>query len=307
MVSATVAVYVGGEDCVLYTFDSTGVLLWSYATDGAVRSSAAISDDMAYVGSNDGHLYALAQGGTLRWSYAAGAAISSSPAVSSAEAVYVGGEDSVLYGFDSTGILLWSYDTGGAVRSSIAVGTETVYVGSSDAGLYAIAEASPGPTSTPTETPISTMTPTAAPTTAPTETPTVAPTSTPMPVVNLAPNKAVVETGDSLVMDLAIGERITGMGKLVAYVLVQTPQGGWFSFVPGKGGSFVMEKGIKPAASGATIPTLNATILRQKIGASLARGNYWFAAGIFHAGDKITLDNWRSKAIYSSEVTVAVR
>jgi len=55
------------------------------------------------------------------------------------------------------------------------------------------------------------------------------------------------------------------------------------------------------------IPSLHVPILRQKITDSLARGNYWFGTAIFHAGDRITLANWRSRAIYSSEVIVTVR
>jgi hypothetical protein len=68
-----------------------------------------------------------------------------------------------------------------------------------------------------------------------------------------------------------------------------------------------MMRGIKPAASGAVIPAVNVTILNQNINASLARGDYRFAAAIFRAGEPITLDDWRDKAIYSSEVTVTVR
>jgi hypothetical protein len=108
-------------------------------------------------------------------------------------------------------------------------------------------------------------------------------------------------------MELAISERISGMGKLVAYVLVQTPQGAWYSFVPNRRGGFDMQPGIKPAATSSVITPFKVTLLRQPITSSLARGNYWFGAAIFHAGDRITLANWRSMAIYSSEVTVTVR
>lgn len=48
-------------------------------------------------------------------------------------------------------------------------------------------------------------------------------------------------------------------------------------------------------------------ILDTKIAASLAMGDYWFAAAVFRAGDRITLADWRSKAIYFAEVTVSVR
>ena len=68
-----------------------------------------------------------------------------------------------------------------------------------------------------------------------------------------------------------------------------------------------MQPGIKPAATSSVITPFKVTLLKQPITSSLARGNYWFGAAIFHAGDRITLANWRSMAIYSSEVTVTVQ
>jgi len=126
-------------------------------------------------------------------------------------------------------------------------------------------------------------------------------------VVNLGPNKTVVGNGDLFVMNLAVDERISDMGELVAYVVVQTPHGAWFSFVPNACGGFYMKSGIMPAARGAVIPAMNASTLRQLIDDSLVRGDYWFGAAVFHAGDRITFADWRDLAIYSSEATVTVR
>jgi hypothetical protein len=107
-------------------------------------------------------------------------------------------------------------------------------------------------------------------------------------------------------MDLAINERVSDMGKLTAYLVVQTPQGAWLSFAWNRGG-FVITEGLKPAASSTVIPLLHMPILDRKITASLTRGDYWFAAAIFHTGDRITLANWRDLAIHSSEATVTAR
>ena len=164
------------------------------------------------------------------------------------------------------------------------------------------------PTSTPTAAPPApTLTPTVSPTVMPTGTPTTVPTPTATSVIDLASNKTVVETGDSLVMNLAISEPISNKGKIVMYVLVRTPQGGWFSFVSDSRRSFNMKQGIRPAMSGTTIPSLDMPVLNQKIAGSLARGDYWFVSAVFHAGDRISLADWRSKAIYSSEATITVR
>ena len=91
------------------------------------------------------------------------------------------------------------------------------------------------------------------------------------------------------------------------YVLVQTPQKVWISFVYSNGGAFTMERGIRPAWTASAIPSITLPLFRQQITNSLARGNYWFITGVFHVGDQITLANWRSKAIYSSEVTITLR
>ena len=117
----------------------------------------------------------------------------------------------------------------------------------------------------------------------------------------------VVGTGDTLDMKLAINEPISGMGRLAVYVLVQTPQKAWISFVYSTGGALTMEPGIRPAATASAIPPITLTLFRQQMTNSLARGSSWFIAGVFHVGDRITPANWRSKAIYSSEVTITLR
>ena len=171
------------------------------------------------------------------------------------------------------------------------------------------------PTATPTVTATPTITPTwdiRTPTHTPTEMPTITPTPTwtpaitPPHVVSLVPNMTVVGTGDTLDMELAINEPISGMGRLAVYVLVQTPQKAWISFVYSNG-VFTMEPGIRPAATVSVIPQITLPLFRKQMTNSLARGSYWFIAGVFHEGDRITLASWRSKAIYSSEVTITLR
>ena len=51
----------GSNDGKLYAITAEGALKWSYATQGAVRSSPALgADGTLYVGSDDGNLYAFA-------------------------------------------------------------------------------------------------------------------------------------------------------------------------------------------------------------------------------------------------------
>jgi len=135
-----------------------------------------------------------------------------------------------------------------------------------------------------------------------------APTPTPeTQVLNLTPSSTVVDTGDLLTIYLSVKEAIGDGDKLTAYIVVQTPGGGWMSFVPKKGGGFELAQGIRPAATSMQIPVLDAKIFSSTVGAGLAKGDYWFCAAIFHAGNPITFDNWRSQAVYYSEAIITRR
>src|SRR5438876_967330 len=55
-------------------------LLWSFKTQGPVKSSAAIAEGRVSIGSDDGHLYALdLKTGAKLWDYKTDAAVESSP------------------------------------------------------------------------------------------------------------------------------------------------------------------------------------------------------------------------------------
>ncbi|HET7722252.1 MAG TPA: PQQ-binding-like beta-propeller repeat protein, partial [Acidimicrobiales bacterium] len=156
------SVYVGSDDGKLHAFDAAGVTncsagpprtcspLWTAATGGAVRSSPAVSGGTVYVGSDDGKLYAFDAAGLFncaagpprtclaRWVTTTGATIRSSPVVANG-VVYVGSDDAGLYALNATtGMVIWKTITGGAVRSSPAVAGGSVYVGSDDKAVYAL-------------------------------------------------------------------------------------------------------------------------------------------------------------------------
>lgn len=71
-------IYVASENDSVYALSaSTGKVLWSYATEGAVESTPSVVNGIVYVGSDDGYVYALeAAGGTgksagsLLWKFA---------------------------------------------------------------------------------------------------------------------------------------------------------------------------------------------------------------------------------------------
>ena len=85
-------------------------LLWTFKTQGAIRSSPAIAQGRVFVGSNDRHLYALdfATGKQI-WAVTNSDAIESSPLALNGT-IYVGANDANLYAFNAaTGKQLWKF------------------------------------------------------------------------------------------------------------------------------------------------------------------------------------------------------
>ena len=122
---------------------------WSYQTGGKVESSPAIIGDYIFIGSNDGNIYWFnASTGNLLTSWKTNGAVTSSPAVTMTNTgvpiVYVGSQGGKIYALTwfLFPLILWSYQTGGAINSSPAMtGTwnnGTIYIGSSDDYLYAL-------------------------------------------------------------------------------------------------------------------------------------------------------------------------
>ncbi len=70
---------------------------WKFKTEGEVRSSPAIADEVVYFGSEDSHLYAVdIKTGQQKWKFKTGGWVSSSPAVADG-VVYFGNTDGHLY------------------------------------------------------------------------------------------------------------------------------------------------------------------------------------------------------------------
>jgi outer membrane protein assembly factor BamB len=118
-------------------------LLWSFKTQGPVKSSAAIVGNRVFVGSNDRNLYALdfATGKKI-WTFTNSEAIESSPLVLNG-IVFIGANDAHLYALDaSNGKELWKFATGdkiiGAPNWFVSAGQTNILVGSYDFNLYCL-------------------------------------------------------------------------------------------------------------------------------------------------------------------------
>ena len=114
-------------------------LLWTYATEDAIESTAAIHQNTVYLPSLDTHLYALdLDTGTLQWRYQASAEIKSSPTIIDST-LYFGDEAGTLHAIDlQTGQPRWTFAAEGAITSSANYAGDRLYFGSYDQYLYCL-------------------------------------------------------------------------------------------------------------------------------------------------------------------------
>ena len=93
-------------------------LLWSFKTEGPVKSSAAIEGGRVFVGSDDGNVYALElASGKKVWAFKTQGPVESSPLVLKGK-VYFGSTDANVYAVDAkSGKQVWKYETGDKILS----------------------------------------------------------------------------------------------------------------------------------------------------------------------------------------------
>lgn len=118
-------------------------LLWTYTTDGPVKSSAVIADGRVFVGSDDGKLHAfqLTDGKPL-WTFDTGETVEAPPLVLG-ERVFVGDTMGIIHALDTaSGEPAWSFETGdkiiGAANWFVHDGRTNLLVGSHDFHLYSL-------------------------------------------------------------------------------------------------------------------------------------------------------------------------
>ena len=131
-----------------YALTSSGKLLWKFKTDGEIRSSALVQDNMIIFGSNDQNLYALNLKGKLLWKFKADSEIESSPAILKAKKTQVifGSNNGKIYSLDTKGKLLWQFKTKGKITAKPAIGAiyannkKYIVIGSADNNIYVLDE-----------------------------------------------------------------------------------------------------------------------------------------------------------------------
>ena len=129
---------------------STGAILWTGSTGGAIDGSPAVQGKALYVGSEDGTLYAFpttcpspATSCSAIWSAPTGAPITTSPAVAYNE-VYIGSNDGILHGWSTLACgsppcnPSWSIVLSTGALSSPAIANGVIFVGSTDGKIFAL-------------------------------------------------------------------------------------------------------------------------------------------------------------------------
>ncbi len=145
-------VYFGADDGQVYALDArSGMMVWSFATRGAVRGGPVFHRDagsrkeLLIVGSADGTVYALDLSVKLgpgqnreMWSFRTGGEVATTACVEG-DSVYVTSSDGRLYCLSvATGARKWSFITGAKALSGPAVSGGVVYFGGSDSHFYAV-------------------------------------------------------------------------------------------------------------------------------------------------------------------------
>jgi outer membrane protein assembly factor BamB len=139
-------VYVGSDDRHVYALHAdSGQRIWRQPTGGAVRSAPLRGhnpyDMYVYVGCDDGNLYGLyADTGKPKWHFPAGGPVNSGFVEDDEAGVYAGSDGGALFSLEADdGAEYWRFAAGGAVTGTPVLAGQTVYIGSADHSVYAVA------------------------------------------------------------------------------------------------------------------------------------------------------------------------
>lgn len=136
----------------LLSFKNDGALKWEFELEEKYISSPVIGENgVIYITSTDGslyfHLYAVSPEGEEKWQIILGDTYLDSnhyisspyPAIGEDGTIYVGGSDAELYAINPDGTIKWKFPSQGMILSSPLIGADgTIYAGSSGSGFYAL-------------------------------------------------------------------------------------------------------------------------------------------------------------------------
>jgi outer membrane protein assembly factor BamB len=128
LIAADGTVYVSSSTYV-YSFNSTGSVLWKYPLSASLEQPALKDDGTVYVTSTQGALYAISSDGVELWHYDTPDSVFSGASIGAAGDIYFCCDDGLLYAIKPDGALDWSYDAGEAVRGTPLIAADgTLYI-----------------------------------------------------------------------------------------------------------------------------------------------------------------------------------
>ena len=116
-----------------------GSRLWTYKTDGEIKSSPTLAADLVLIGSYDTHLYALdSRTGKVRWKLQTNGPVHATPSVYNG-VVYITGCDEHFRALRlATGAVLFTIPTGAYTGASPVVDGTRAYFGTFNYEVLAI-------------------------------------------------------------------------------------------------------------------------------------------------------------------------
>ncbi len=133
-------IYVGSDSDFFFALDTrTGDVIWHLRTDDDADTGVALAPDGALVFGSGSDVLAVEREGALRWRFRTGLKVFSTPAIDDDGTIYVGSQDDHLYAIAPDGRMRWRYRTGDDIDSSPVIGDDgTLYFGSDDQHIYAL-------------------------------------------------------------------------------------------------------------------------------------------------------------------------
>ena len=129
-------IYATGDNGALSAYTPGGDFLWSVLTDGTATTPLLLSADerMLYTGTSKEQLDAYAtDDGRKLWGAPLGG-VAGAPALAGDGTIYIGSADGALHAIAPDGTLRWRYPSQGFVQTAPAIGGDTIY-GATDQGV----------------------------------------------------------------------------------------------------------------------------------------------------------------------------
>ena len=131
--------YIGTrEGSLIALSQSTGKVLWTFETGGAIEAACAVWRESVVLASTDGRIYILGADGKLKFKWEAGAATRVTPLVEG-DSLYFGADDAAFNCLDLTSRQLkWRLGAGAKILSTPRADSQRVYFTASNTVLYAL-------------------------------------------------------------------------------------------------------------------------------------------------------------------------